>query len=120
MLFSILFLIGFSILRDCSGCKYHPGCCIPNDEIENATLKQNVWNIKKRWMESVGELHIMRECTWHEMLKCTPESVLPKTDISRILLTDTKGEFLPHIDFYQFFQNHYFMQSRVTKFMVLQ
>ena len=49
MLFSILFLIGFSILRDCSGCKYHPGCCIPNDEIENATLKQNVWNIKKRW-----------------------------------------------------------------------
>ena len=75
------------------GCKYHPGCCIPDDQIENAKLKYHTWDTKRRWMESVGELHIMRECVWHEKLQNTPTSILPKTDIPRILLTDTKGRF---------------------------
>ena len=54
-------------------------------------LKRHVWNAKKQWMENNGELHVIRECTWFNMLQNAPESVLPKTDIPRILLKDTKG-----------------------------
>ena len=54
-------------------------------------LKRHVWNTKKQWMETNGELHVIRECTWSNMLTNTPASVLPKTEIPRILLKDTKG-----------------------------
>ena len=74
-------------------CKYHPGCCIPDAEIENAVFKHNVWNTKKQWMESVGELHVMRKCIWKDMLSKTPDTFFPKTQIPRILLNDTKGYF---------------------------
>ena len=77
----------------CLGCKFHPGCCIADEQIENAVLKRHVWDNKKKWMESVGELHIMRECTWQKKLSNTPETFFPKTQIPRILLSDTKGVF---------------------------
>ena len=73
------------------GCKFHPGCCIPDDQISNAALKRHVWETKKQWMESVGTLYTMRECKWAEILYRTPESLLPTTDIPRILIKDTKG-----------------------------
>ena len=76
------------------GCKYHPDCCIADDQIENAVLKRHVWETKKKWMESVGELHIMRECIWWKKLANTPETFFPKTQIPRILLNDTKGYLL--------------------------
>ena len=79
------------------GCKYHPGCCVPDKDIENAGLKRQVWLMKKQWMENNGELHVMRECEWREKLANTPISFLPKTDIPRILLTDTKGIFSYYI-----------------------
>ena len=46
--------------------------------------------MKKHWMQTNGELHIMRECEWRNILSRTPEQLLPQTDIPRILLSDTK------------------------------
>ena len=42
-------------------------------------------------MESVGTLYTMRECKWEAILSRTPQSLLPTTDIPRILIKDTKG-----------------------------
>ena len=81
------------ILYCISGCKFHPGCCIPDDSIENAPLKMQFWLMKKHWMETNGELHVMRECEWRNIVSTTPEGLLPKTDIPRILLEDTKSKF---------------------------
>ena len=82
---------GVNVFFEFLGCKFHPGCCVPDVNIENACLKRQTWLMKKNWLESNGELHIMRECQWRTMLSNTPESFLPKTDIPRVLLTDTKG-----------------------------
>ena len=49
--------------------------------------------MKKHWMETNGELHVMRECEWRNIVSTTPEGLLPKTDIPRILLEDTKSKF---------------------------
>ena len=77
------------------GCRYHPGCCIEDDKIDEAEKKREVWNKKKRFFESRGVLHTMRECNWRKILK-THDLPL-STSIPRILKRDNQRTLLQAI-----------------------
>ena len=75
------------------GCKYHPGCCIKDEDIPNAEHKRSVWESKKAIMEQEGVLHVMRECEWRQRLRRMPS---PKADtrLGRILEIDNEQSCL--------------------------
>ena len=77
------------------GCKYHPGCCIPDHAIENAETKRNVWRNKKFFMKSQGVLIEMRECEWRVFLKNHRD--YPETKIHNLLLRDNEQSLLEAI-----------------------
>ena len=69
------------------GCKYHPGCCVPDDQIQNAEELRERWERKLDFMNSNGVPIVMRECQWNST-DFTAETRMP-----RILCEDTE-EFL--------------------------
>ena len=76
------------------GCKYHPGCCIPDDDIDGAEKKRKTWNEKSEYFKSTGVLHIMRECEWKRQLKYH-RSI--ETKLGRILSYDNETTLLKAI-----------------------
>ena len=77
------------------GCKYHPGCCVPNSEIHKASQKEYIWANKKRDLESKGKLIVKRECVWKREL--SNMSVRPQTQMARILERDDQKTLLEAI-----------------------
>ena len=47
-----------------NGCRYHPGCCVPDSDINNAAELRERWNRKKKYCESQGKLIVINECQW--------------------------------------------------------
>ena len=77
------------------GCKFHPGCCVPVNQIDDASKKENTWAKKKRDLESMGKLIVKRECEWTRELNAM--ALKPKTEMVRILETDTETTLLENI-----------------------
>ena len=74
------------------GCKFHPGCCVPNNEIEKASQKEYIWAMKKRDLQSMGKLIVKRECEWTRELKAM--TTKPETEMARILESDNESSLL--------------------------
>ena len=68
------------------GCYFHPGCCVENDKIPDWRKKAELWNRKKSFLESVGNLIVVRECHWAAQLR---ELNSFDTKIGHILQKDT-------------------------------
>ena len=70
------------------GCKYHPGCCVPDDQIPNAEELRERWERKMKFMKSNGVPIVMRECQWN------PTDFTAETRMPRILCEDTEESLL--------------------------
>ena len=78
------------------GCRYHPGCCIPDSEIENADQKRKQWEEKSAFFKANGVLRVMRECTWQKFKKSQLD--LPKdTPLTNVLQIDDEETLLKGI-----------------------
>ena len=79
-----------------NGCKFHPGCCVPDSEILNAKSKRRHWIGKEKYLRSIGTLYVITECEWEIMIRnqCVIDS---QTDMPRIMVSDTQESLLEAI-----------------------
>ena len=80
------------------GCKFHPGCCIPDNEISNADELRERWDRKMSFMKSNGIPIIMKECQWKLELERVEKPftsipfILDKKDTEENLLLKIKND----------------------------
>ena len=78
---------GIKYYLEFNGCRYHPGCCVPDDDIKDAAKLRERWNRKKQYCESQGKMIVINECQW-KPYEC-------KTQMGRInYVTETPSDLL--------------------------
>ena len=77
------------------GCYFHAGCCIPNERLrEGWEERQQFTDSKHLFLAAQGNLRIIRECEWDDMVKVIEK---PSTTMGRILHDDTPDTLLKAI-----------------------
>ena len=91
-----MFIDGKEHFFEYLGCYWHPGCCVPDEKIQNADHKRYIWRMKKQTLETYGELHTIRDCVWRKNRKLFAETS-PDTQMSRILQDDNEESLIDGI-----------------------
>ena len=87
---------GEDIFFEYLGCRYHPGCCVPDNKIDDPQTKRRVWREKEKFFKSRGILYTMRECAWKKFLNSQLD--LPSaTSLGRIFHQDSQTTLLKAI-----------------------
>ena len=88
----------FKSLKDILiGCKFHPGCCIPDSQIENADKQREQWEEKSNFFNKHGVLIVMRECAW-KRFKSSQLNLPHNTALVNVLHVDDETSLLKGIE----------------------
>ena len=77
------------------GCYHHAGCCIPNNQLREGWQERKQFTDQKLHdLAGLGNLRVIRECQWKEMLANMEK---PDTQMGRILCRDNDSSLLEAI-----------------------